>query len=76
MTTQTGRGGWLRDRTRLYHIVRLIGRWSMIDIFMKSLLGALVNFGAVSPSSPASAPSPSAPSWSSPCSPPRPSTPA
>jgi paraquat-inducible protein A len=45
--TQTGRAGWLRDRTRLYHIVRFIGRWSMIDIFMESLLGALVAFGAV-----------------------------
>jgi paraquat-inducible protein A len=39
--------GWLRDRTRYYRIVRLIGRWSMIDIFMESLLGALVAFGAV-----------------------------
>jgi len=47
VATQTGRAGWLRDRTRLYHIVRFIGRWSMIDIFMESLLGALVAFGAV-----------------------------
>jgi paraquat-inducible protein A len=47
IATQTGRAGWLRDRTRLYHIVRFIGRWSMIDIFMESLLGALVVFGAV-----------------------------
>ena len=47
VTIQTGRVGWLRDRTRLYHIVRFIGRWSMIDIFMESLLGALVAFGAV-----------------------------
>jgi paraquat-inducible protein A len=47
ITIQTGRTGWLRDRTRLYHIVRFIGRWSMIDIFMESLLGALVAFGAV-----------------------------
>jgi paraquat-inducible protein A len=47
ITIQTGRMGWLRDRTRLYHIVRFIGRWSMIDIFMESLLGALVAFGAV-----------------------------
>ena len=44
---QTGRAGRLRDRTRLYHIVRFIGRWSMIDIFMESLLGALVVFGSV-----------------------------
>ena len=47
ITIQTGRAGWLRDRTRLYHIVRFIGRWSMIDIFMESLLGALVKFGNV-----------------------------
>jgi paraquat-inducible protein A len=47
VATQTGRAGWLRDRTRLYHIVRWIGRWSMIDIFMESLLGALVQFGNV-----------------------------
>ena len=47
ITIQTGRVGWLRDRVRLYHIVRFIGRWSMIDIFMESLLGALVAFGSV-----------------------------
>jgi paraquat-inducible protein A len=47
ITIQTRRVAWLRDRTRLYHIVRFIGRWSMIDIFMESLLGALVAFGSV-----------------------------
>src|SRR5262249_36563787 len=34
-------------RTRLYFVVAWIGRWSMVDIFMESLLGALVQFGAV-----------------------------
>ena len=47
ITVQIGRTEWLRDRTRLYHFVRWIGRWSMIDIFMESLLGALVRFGSV-----------------------------
>ena len=47
ITIQTGRTGWLRDRTRLYHIVRFVGRWSMIDIFMELLLGALVAFGSI-----------------------------
>jgi len=47
VAAKTGHSGWLRDRTRLYHIVRWIGRWSMIDIFMESLLGALVQFGNV-----------------------------
>jgi paraquat-inducible protein A len=47
IATQTRRVGWLRDRTRLYHVVRFVGRWSMIDIFMESLLGALIVFGSV-----------------------------
>ena len=47
ITTQTGRSFRRRDRTRLYRIVDVIGRWSMIDIFMISLLVALVRFGSV-----------------------------
>ncbi len=47
VATRIGHAGWLRDRTRLYHIVVFVGRWSMIDIFMESLLGALVVFGSV-----------------------------
>jgi paraquat-inducible protein A len=47
VTTQTGRTARLRDRTVLYRIVDVIGRWSMIDIFMISLLVALVQFGAM-----------------------------
>ena len=40
--------GHLRDRTFLYRIVDAIGRWSMIDIFMISILVALVRFGKFS----------------------------
>jgi len=47
VTTQTKRAVSLTDRTRLYHIIRWIGRWLMIDIFMEALLGALVRFGNV-----------------------------
>lgn len=36
-----------RDRTVLYRIVESIGRWSMIDLFMLSVLVALVKLGAV-----------------------------
>ncbi len=36
-----------RDRTRLYRIIDRIGRWSMIDIFMLSLLVALLQFGSI-----------------------------
>jgi paraquat-inducible protein A len=42
--------GWMRrlhDRTVLYRFVRWIGRWSMIDIFMDSILVALVQFGGL-----------------------------
>jgi paraquat-inducible protein A len=42
--------GWLarlRDRTVLYRVVRWIGRWSMIDVFMESILIALVQFGGL-----------------------------
>jgi paraquat-inducible protein A len=43
--TSENAGVLLRQRTRLYFIVAWIGRWSMVDIFMESLLGALVQFG-------------------------------
>ena len=46
-TTEMGASRWLRERTTLYHVVAWIGRWSMVDIFMESLLGALVQFGTV-----------------------------
>lgn len=37
----------LQDRTVLYRVVDAIGRWSMIDIFMESILVALVQFGKI-----------------------------
>jgi len=45
IATQTGSDRWLRDRTRLYRFIDHIGRWSMIDIFVGSLLVALLQFG-------------------------------
>jgi paraquat-inducible protein A len=36
-----------RDRTVLYRVVEGVGRWSMVDIFMISILVALVNLGAI-----------------------------
>jgi paraquat-inducible protein A len=47
ISTQLGATGWLNDRTIGYRIVDAIGRWSMIDIFMESILVALVQFGTV-----------------------------
>jgi len=45
ISTHTGTGWALHDRTVLYRIVDAIGRWSMIDIFMESILVGLVQFG-------------------------------
>ncbi|HEY4171640.1 MAG TPA: paraquat-inducible protein A, partial [Rhodopila sp.] len=45
ISTHSGSGWALHDRTVLYRIVDAIGRWSMIDIFMESILVALVQFG-------------------------------
>jgi paraquat-inducible protein A len=37
----------LIDRTRLFRIVDFVGRWSMIDVFMLSILTALVRMGFI-----------------------------
>ncbi len=40
------RSGWRpRERTRLYRITETIGRWSMVDGFVISILVALVRLG-------------------------------
>ena len=36
-----------RQRTRMYRAVELVGRWSMLDLFVIAVLVALVNFGNV-----------------------------
>jgi paraquat-inducible protein A len=43
--TQHGSTTHLMGRTRAYRVVDFIGRWSMIDVFMISILVALVRFG-------------------------------
>lgn len=45
--TQRGSRWALRERTTLYRIVDSIGRWSMIDVFMISILTALVRLGSI-----------------------------
>ncbi|HEY3597534.1 MAG TPA: paraquat-inducible protein A [Paraburkholderia sp.] len=47
VTTQR-RARWLPEqRTRLYRLVELVGRWSMLDIYVVTLLVALVQFNAL-----------------------------
>ncbi|MGL4959834.1 MAG: paraquat-inducible protein A [Inquilinus sp.] len=45
ITTRRRAKEQLRNRTVLYRIVEAVGRWSMIDIFMISILVALVQLG-------------------------------
>lgn len=41
-TVQRGEQRWQRQRLRLYRFIDLIGRWSMLDIYVVALLVALV----------------------------------
>lgn len=45
IATQRRSATRLRERTRLYRIVDAIGRWSMIDVFVITILTALVRMG-------------------------------
>jgi paraquat-inducible protein A len=36
-----------QERTRLYRITEIIGRWSMVDIFVVTILVALVHLGGL-----------------------------
>jgi paraquat-inducible protein A len=48
------RSSWRpEERTRLYRIVEVIGRWSMLDMFVVSLSVALVQLGVVANVAPA-----------------------
>ena len=43
-----GRSRWrLKDRTLIYRIVEAVGRWSMVDVFVVSVLVALVQLGSI-----------------------------
>jgi len=42
------RSTWrIREQTRLYALVEVIGRWSMLDIFVVAMLASLVRAGAL-----------------------------
>jgi paraquat-inducible protein A len=47
ISVQRGSTWRLRDRGLMYRIIEQVGRWSMVDIFMISILVALVNLGAI-----------------------------
>jgi paraquat-inducible protein A len=42
------RSAWRpKDRTTLYRLTELVGRWSMVDIYVVTILVALVKLGAI-----------------------------
>jgi paraquat-inducible protein A len=45
LSTRRRTASRLRERTLLYRIVDSVGRWSMIDVFMLSILTALIRVG-------------------------------
>lgn len=46
---------WLRHRTLMFRIIKFIGRWSMLDIFVIAIMVALVNLGTLTSITPAPA---------------------
>jgi paraquat-inducible protein A len=49
VVTSRARSRWRpRERTRLYRVLQLLGRWSMLDIFVVALLVTLVRGGGAS----------------------------
>ena len=47
LATYLGLAGSLRERTLIYRVTELVGRWSMVDVFMVSILAALVKLGNI-----------------------------
>jgi paraquat-inducible protein A len=44
-TIRSGRNRFLKQKATMFRFIEFIGRWSMLDIFVVSLLTVLVNFG-------------------------------
>jgi paraquat-inducible protein A len=47
VTTQRGTDWRRLDRTRLYRMTEVIGRWSMVDVYVVTILVALVRLQAL-----------------------------
>lgn len=48
LLTVQAKSGWRsKDRTALYRLTEAVGRWSMVDIYVVTILVALVKLGAI-----------------------------
>ena len=43
---------WQRDRTRVFRLIDAVGRWSMLDVFLLSIMVGLVKLGEIATVSP------------------------
>jgi len=47
LSVQRGWAGRYHERKRLYQLTELVGRWSMVDVYVVSIMIALVHFGGL-----------------------------
>lgn len=47
LSTKLGFGHRLRDRTRIFRFVDVVGPWAMLDVFLLAVLVALVKLGTI-----------------------------
>lgn len=47
VSVQRGSGLALKQKSRLYRITEFVGRWSMVDVFVVSILVALIHLGNI-----------------------------
>jgi len=52
ISVRRGSANGARDRTRLYRMIELIGRWSMLDVFVVAFVVALIQFQPLMASQP------------------------
>jgi paraquat-inducible protein A len=52
ISVQRGSANGARDRTRLHRMIELIGRWSMLDVFVVTFVVALIQLGPLMASHP------------------------
>ena len=47
ISVQRRSGRWRKERTHLYRLTEVVGRWSMVDIYVVTILVALVHLGSL-----------------------------
>lgn len=45
LSIRSGKNHYLKQKSKMFHFIEFIGRWSMLDVFVVALLSVLVDFG-------------------------------